>query len=65
MRTGTFLLQECVQAEMASYVSWSTTPKFPVDQIIPFINGINHVAKIAELADADIDLTRLGIQHLL
>jgi hypothetical protein len=34
-------------------------------QIIPFINGINHVARIAELADADTDLTRLGIEHLL
>ncbi len=34
-------------------------------QIIPHINGINHVARIAELADADDDLTQLCIEHLL
>jgi nitrogen permease regulator 2-like protein len=34
-------------------------------RIIPFINGVNSVKKIASLADADVKLTRKCVKHLL
>ncbi|ODV87835.1 hypothetical protein CANARDRAFT_26037 [[Candida] arabinofermentans NRRL YB-2248] len=34
-------------------------------KILPFINGINSIKKISQLADADYDLTNQCIQHLL
>ncbi|KAK8208642.1 nitrogen permease regulator 2 [Phyllosticta capitalensis] len=34
-------------------------------RILPFIDGINSVASIAQLADTDLGLTRKAIQHLL
>ncbi|KAK0560949.1 Nitrogen permease regulator 2 [Tilletia horrida] len=34
-------------------------------KIFPFIDGVNHVKKIAELADADLGLTRQCMEHLL
>ncbi|SCZ96574.1 BZ3500_MvSof-1268-A1-R1_Chr4-4g07440 [Microbotryum saponariae] len=34
-------------------------------QICSFINGINHVKSIAELAQVDLHLARLSIQHLV
>ena len=34
-------------------------------QICPFIDGINHVSRIARLANCDPTLTRLAISHLL
>lgn len=34
-------------------------------KVLPFINGVNHVKRIAQLADADTGLTRQCVQHLL
>ncbi|KDN48883.1 NPR2-domain-containing protein [Tilletiaria anomala UBC 951] len=34
-------------------------------KIVPFVDGINHVKRIAQLADADIGLTRQCMEHLL
>lgn len=34
-------------------------------KIIPFVNGVNHVKRIAQLADADLELSRQCIEHLL
>ena len=34
-------------------------------QVCTFIDGINHVKRIAELAEVDLTLARLCIQHLL
>ncbi|KAK0544766.1 Nitrogen permease regulator 2 [Tilletia horrida] len=34
-------------------------------KIFPFIDGVNHVKRIAELADADLALTRQCMEHLL
>jgi hypothetical protein len=34
-------------------------------QIFPFIDGVNHVKRIAQLADADLELTRQCMEHLL
>lgn len=34
-------------------------------QVSEHINGVNHVSRIAELADADIDCVRLCVQHFL
>jgi hypothetical protein len=34
-------------------------------KVLPFIDGINHVKRIAQLADADLELTRQCIEHLL
>ncbi|KAF2637407.1 nitrogen permease regulator 2 [Massarina eburnea CBS 473.64] len=34
-------------------------------RILPYINGINSVSHIAQLADADLSLTRKAIQHLV
>ncbi|KAJ1563993.1 Nitrogen permease regulator 2, partial [Cladochytrium tenue] len=36
-----------------------------LQRIIPRINGVNYVKQIAELADVDLELARLGVQHLL
>lgn len=34
-------------------------------KVCTFIDGTNHVARIASLADCDLDLTRKAISHLL
>ncbi len=34
-------------------------------RILPFIDGVNHVKRIAQLADADIGLTRACLEHLV
>jgi len=41
--------------------NWDLT----VLKVSKFINGINHVSRIAHLADCDISLTRQAISHLL
>ncbi|SCV69045.1 BQ2448_2065 [Microbotryum intermedium] len=45
-----------------SLTRFSSLPCSP--QICSFINGINHVKGIAELAQVDLHLARLSIQHL-
>ncbi|GAA5941038.1 nitrogen permease regulating protein NPR2 [Sporobolomyces koalae] len=45
---------------MKSY-SWDVT----LFKICSFINGVNHVRKIAELAEVDLYLARMSIQHLV
>ncbi|KAK9451477.1 nitrogen permease regulator 2 [Limtongia smithiae] len=42
-------------------VNWDPT----MEKIVDYINGINSVRKIADLADTDYDLTRKCIQHLM
>lgn len=34
-------------------------------RILPFIDGVNHVKRIAQLADADLGLTRACLEHLI
>ncbi|TKY90510.1 hypothetical protein EX895_000508 [Sporisorium graminicola] len=34
-------------------------------RILPFIDGVNHVKRIAQLADADLGLTRACLEHLM
>ena len=41
--------------------NWDLT----MQRVIPFINGVNSVKKIAVLADADLSLTKKCIRHLL
>lgn len=41
--------------------NWDPT----MEKIVPYINGINSVRRIADLADADYDLTKECIQHLM
>lgn len=41
--------------------SWDPT----MERIVPFINGINSVRRIADLAEADFDLTRQCISHFI
>ncbi|KAG8966237.1 Nitrogen permease regulator 2 [Tulasnella sp. 419] len=41
--------------------SWDLT----VAKICPYINGVNHVRKIADLADVDPLLARMAMEHLL
>ena len=41
--------------------NWDLT----MQRVIPFINGVNSVKKIALLADADLKLTRKCVRHLL
>ncbi|KAK4053119.1 Nitrogen permease regulator 2 [Microbotryomycetes sp. JL201] len=41
--------------------SWDVT----LFKICSFINGVNHVKRIAELAEVDIHLARLCVQHLV
>ncbi|KAL5120395.1 Nitrogen permease regulator 2 [Pleosporales sp. CAS-2024a] len=35
------------------------------NRVLPYINGVNSVARIAHLADTDLSLTRRAIQHLV
>lgn len=42
-------------------VNWDLT----MQRIIPYIDGINSVSRISELADADYSLTKKCIEHLL
>jgi hypothetical protein len=42
-------------------VNWDLT----MQRIVPFIDGINTVRRISELADADFKLTKRAISHLL
>ena len=41
--------------------NWDLT----MQRVIPYINGVNSVKRIAQLADADLKLTRKAIRHLL
>ena len=34
-------------------------------QVCKYIDGTNHVSRVAQLADCDISLTRQAISHLL
>ncbi|KAH9863660.1 hypothetical protein J1614_009592 [Plenodomus biglobosus] len=36
-----------------------------LNKILPYINGINSISRIAQLADTDLSLTRRAIQHLV
>jgi len=36
-----------------------------LNRVLPFINGINSVSRIAHMADTDLSLTRRAIQHLV
>ncbi|SGZ35087.1 BQ5605_C069g12861 [Microbotryum silenes-dioicae] len=47
--------------EQMKHPSWDVT----LYKICSFINGINHVKGIAELAQVDLHLARLSIQHLV
>lgn len=42
-------------------VTWDLT----MQKIVPFIDGINSIRRISELADADYNLTKKAISHLL
>ncbi|PWN31103.1 NPR2-domain-containing protein [Jaminaea rosea] len=45
----------------SSSSNWDLT----MSAVYPYINGINHVKRIAQLADADLELTRQCMEHLL
>lgn len=36
-----------------------------LNRILPFINGIHSISRIAQLADTDLSLTRRAVQHLV
>ena len=36
-----------------------------LNRILPFINGVNSISRIAALADTDLSLTRRAVQHLV
>lgn len=36
-----------------------------LNRILPYINGVNSISRIAQLADTDLSLTRRAIQHLV
>lgn len=50
-----------VRIESLMDENWDLT----MQRVIPFINGVNSVKKIAVLADADLSLTKKCIRHLL
>lgn len=50
-----------VRLESMIDVNWDPT----MEKIVSYINGINSVRRIADLADADYDLVRKCIQHLM
>jgi hypothetical protein len=36
-----------------------------LNRILPYINGVNSISRVAQLADTDLSLTRRAIQHLV
>lgn len=42
-------------------VSWDLT----IEQILPFLNGFNHVQKVALESDVNLDIVKLCVQHLV
>lgn len=50
-----------VQLELLMDATWDLT----MQKIVPHIDGINSVRRIGELADADYNLTKKAISHLL
>ena len=50
-----------VQLELLMDVNWDLT----MQKIVPYIDGINSIRRISELADADYTLTKKAISHLL
>ncbi|ODQ66142.1 nitrogen permease regulator 2 [Nadsonia fulvescens var. elongata DSM 6958] len=50
-----------VRLELLIDVNWDPT----MERILPFIDGINSVRQIAELAEANYSLTKRCIQHLM
>ena len=50
-----------VRIESLMDENWDLT----MQRVIPFINGVNSIKKIAALADADLNLTRKCVRHLL
>lgn len=36
-----------------------------LNRVLPYINGVNSISRIAQLADTDLSLTRRAIQHLV
>ncbi|KAF3036621.1 Nitrogen permease regulator 2 [Didymella keratinophila] len=36
-----------------------------LNRVLPYINGINSISRIAQLADTDLSLTRRAVQHLV
>jgi len=51
------MLSECLYADAPLHAAF--------EQICSFINGVNHVRKIAELAEVDLYLARMCIRHLV
>ncbi|KAJ3107571.1 Nitrogen permease regulator 2 [Phlyctochytrium planicorne] len=47
--------------EKATDKYWDMT----IRRVVPFINGVFYVKKIAEVADVELELVRIAIQHLL
>lgn len=50
-----------VQLDALKDENWDPT----MEKIVPYINGINSVRRIADLADADYMLTKQCVQHLI
>lgn len=46
-------------------IYWSSSWDLTMAAVYPFINGINHIKRISQLADADLELTRQCMEHLL
>ncbi|KAF3041669.1 Nitrogen permease regulator 2 [Didymella heteroderae] len=36
-----------------------------LNRVLPYINGVNSISRIAQLADTDLSLTRRAVQHLV
>lgn len=36
-----------------------------LNRVLPYVNGVNSVSRIAQLADTDLSLTRRAVQHLV
>lgn len=48
-----------------NHTLFSDLDSFRPSQVCPFIDGINHVKRIAQMADADLELTRQCMEHLM
>ncbi|XP_064399940.1 GATOR1 complex protein NPRL2-like isoform X2 [Halichondria panicea] len=50
----------CTREDITN-VSWDLT----IEQILPYVNGFNHIQKIAMESDVNIDIVMICVQHLI
>ena len=55
----------CSWVQVLNYKEKDNLVLFSLFQILPYIDGINHVQRIAAEADVDLDLVKICLQNML